>query len=61
MTGGCRLEMVSSPRSVGGFHGVRAYSRVFLVMRWVMLEKVHQVTALQGQSSLEAKFSRAEG
>jgi hypothetical protein len=40
---------------------VPIHSRVFLVMRWVMLEKVHQVTALQGQSSLEAKFSRAEG
>jgi hypothetical protein len=29
MTGGSRYEMVSSPRSVGGFHGVWACSGVF--------------------------------
>jgi hypothetical protein len=32
--------MVGSPRSVGVFHGVWAYSGVFLAMRWTMLEKV---------------------
>jgi hypothetical protein len=31
--------MVSSPRLVGGLHGVRAYSGVFLMMRWMILEK----------------------
>jgi hypothetical protein len=29
MTGGSRLEMVGSPRLVGGFHGVRDCSGVF--------------------------------
>jgi hypothetical protein len=29
MTSGSNLEKVSFPRSVGGFHGVRAYSGVF--------------------------------
>jgi hypothetical protein len=29
MTSGSRLEMVSSPRSVGGFHGVQACYGVF--------------------------------
>jgi hypothetical protein len=29
MNSGSRLEMVASPRSVGGFHGVRAYYGVF--------------------------------
>jgi hypothetical protein len=29
MTNGSRLGIVSSPRSVGGFHGVRACSGVF--------------------------------
>jgi hypothetical protein len=29
MTSGSRLEKVCSLRLVGGFHGVRAYSRVF--------------------------------
>jgi hypothetical protein len=40
MTSGSRLQMVSLPRSVGGFLYVRAYSGVFLPMRWMMLEKV---------------------
>jgi hypothetical protein len=40
MTSGPRLEMVGSQRSVGGFHGVRVSSRVFLVLRWMTLEKV---------------------
>jgi hypothetical protein len=40
MTSGSRLEMVGSPSLIGGFHSVRACSRVFLVMRWTMLEKV---------------------
>jgi hypothetical protein len=29
MTSGPRLEKLDLPRSVGGFHGVQAYSRVF--------------------------------
>jgi hypothetical protein len=29
MTSGSRLEMVRSPRSVGGLHGLRGYSGVF--------------------------------
>jgi hypothetical protein len=29
MTSGTSLEKVDSPRSVGSFHGVRVYSRVF--------------------------------
>jgi hypothetical protein len=40
MANGSKLEMVDSPRSVGGFHGVRASSGVFLAMRWMMLQKV---------------------
>jgi hypothetical protein len=40
MTSGSRLEMVGSSRSVRGFHGGRACSGVFLVMRWTMLENV---------------------
>jgi hypothetical protein len=31
---------------VGGFHGVQACSRVFLTMRWMMLEKVPGVAAM---------------
>jgi hypothetical protein len=50
-------EMVGSLRSVGGFHGVRAYSVVFLAMRWMMLENVPGVTALWARLSLEAKLS----
>jgi hypothetical protein len=29
MTSGSRLEKLGLPRSLGGFHGVQAYSRVF--------------------------------
>jgi hypothetical protein len=40
MTSGSIVEMVGLPKSVGGFHSVWAYSGVFLVMRWTILEKV---------------------
>jgi hypothetical protein len=40
MTSGSSLEIVGLPRSVGGFHSVWAYSRVFMVLRWTVLEKV---------------------
>jgi hypothetical protein len=56
MASGSRFEMVSSPGSVGGFHGVRAYSGVFLVMRWTMLKKVPRVAALWVQPDFVAKF-----
>jgi hypothetical protein len=29
LTNGSRLEMVGSPRSIGGFHGVQVCSKVF--------------------------------
>jgi hypothetical protein len=48
MISGSRFEIVCSSRSVGDFHGVRAYSRVFLPMRWMMIEKVLRVAALWG-------------
>jgi hypothetical protein len=37
-----------------GFHGPHIYSRVFLVLRWMMIEKVHGV-ALWGWPFLVAK------
>jgi hypothetical protein len=40
MTSGSRLEIVNSSKSVGIFHDVRACSGDFLVMRWMMIEKV---------------------
>jgi hypothetical protein len=46
MTSGSILEMISSPRLVGGFHGAQDCHGVFLAMRWTMLEKVLWVTAL---------------
>jgi hypothetical protein len=46
MASGSICEIVGSLRSVGAFHGVWAYSGVFLVMRWMMLEKVPGVTTL---------------
>jgi hypothetical protein len=46
MTSGSRLETVGSSRSLGVFHDVRAYSGVFPVMRWTMIEKVAGVAAL---------------
>jgi hypothetical protein len=57
MTSGSRHDMVSSLRLVGGFHDVRTCSGVFLVMRWMMLEKVLGVTALRAQLSSKAKLS----
>jgi hypothetical protein len=57
MTSGSRHDMVSSPRLVGGFHDVQTCSGVFLVMRWMMFEKVSGVTALWAQLSSEAKLS----
>jgi hypothetical protein len=56
MTSGSRLEMVGSLRSVGGFHGVQACSRVFLAMRWMMLDKLSGVTALWDRLCFGAKF-----
>jgi hypothetical protein len=56
MVSGSRLEMVDSSRSVGGFHGVRACSGVFLVMRWTMLKKVPRVAALWDWLCFAAKF-----
>jgi hypothetical protein len=55
MTNGSSLEIVGWPRSVGGFYGVRAYSRVFTVMSWMVLEKVLEVAALWGQLCFTAK------
>jgi hypothetical protein len=49
-------KLIISPRSVGGFHGVRAYSGVLLAMRWTILEKVPGVTALWDWLSFTAKF-----
>jgi hypothetical protein len=48
MTSGSSLEIVGWPRLVGGLHSVRAYSGVFTMMRWTVLEKVHEVVALWG-------------
>jgi hypothetical protein len=56
MTSRSRLKMVGSSRSVGGFHGVRACSGVFLAMRWTMLEKVLGVTALSDRLCFTAMF-----
>jgi hypothetical protein len=48
MTNGLRLQMVSSYRSVGGFHGVLISSRVFsIALRWTTLEKVPRVGAMR--------------
>jgi hypothetical protein len=55
MTSGSRLEIVSSSRLVGVFHGVRASSGVFVAMRWMMIEKVLGVTALWDQVCFGAK------
>jgi hypothetical protein len=57
MTNGSICEIVGSSRLVGGFHGVWAYSGVFLVMRWTMLEKVPGVAALWARPSLVVKPS----
>jgi hypothetical protein len=54
---GLDFEKVSSSRSVGVYLGVRAYSGVFLVMRWMMIKKVPGVTALWAQHSLVPKLS----
>jgi hypothetical protein len=56
MTSGSKLEMVSLPRSVGGFHVVRACSGVFLTMRWMMLDKVPGVAALCDRLCFTTKF-----
>jgi hypothetical protein len=55
MTSGSRLEMIDSPKSVGGFHGVRTCSGVFMVMRWMVLEKVPEIAALWGRLGFTAK------
>jgi hypothetical protein len=57
MISGSICEIVGTSRLVGGFHGVRACFRVFLAMRWTMLEKVPRVAALWARSSLVAKPS----
>jgi hypothetical protein len=57
MTSGSKLEKISLLRSVGGFHGVQVCSGVFLVMRWMMLEKVLVVAALRGWLCFVAKSS----
>jgi hypothetical protein len=41
-----------------GFHGLLVYSGVFLVLRWVMLEKVLGVGAVRSGPYLVAKLSR---
>jgi hypothetical protein len=55
MTSGSILEIVSLKRSVGGFHGVRAYSGVFMVMWWMVLENVPKVAAMSGRLCFTAK------
>jgi hypothetical protein len=40
MTSGAKLEMVGSPRSVGGFQGVLISFREFLTLWKVMLKKI---------------------
>jgi hypothetical protein len=55
MTNGSSLEIVGWPRLVGGLHSVRAYSGVFTMMRWTVLEKVPKVVALWGQLCFIAK------
>jgi hypothetical protein len=55
MTSGSSLEIVGWPRSAGGFHSVWACSGVFTVMRWIVLEKVPEVTTLWGQLCFIAK------
>jgi hypothetical protein len=57
MTSGSKFEIVSSPRSVGVFHGVWACSVVFLVMRWMKIEKIPRVTTLWGQLCFADKSS----
>jgi hypothetical protein len=49
-------EMVGSVRSVGGFHGVQAYSEVFsLALGWTTLEKVPGVGVVRRWLYLHAK------
>jgi hypothetical protein len=55
MTSGSSLEIVSLKRSVGCFHGVRAYSGVFMVMWWTVLENVPNVAAMWGRLCFTAK------
>jgi hypothetical protein len=55
MISGYRLEIVGSSRSVGVFHGVQACSGDFLVMRWMMIERVPGVATLWGQLCFTAK------
>jgi hypothetical protein len=55
MTSGSRLEIVGSQRSVEGFNGVRACSRVFWALRWMTLEKVPRVGDVRHWLYLVAK------
>jgi hypothetical protein len=55
MTGGSRLEIVSSSRSVGVFYGVLTYHGVFLAMRWMIIENFPGVVALWGWLCFAAK------
>jgi hypothetical protein len=55
MTSGSSLEIVGWPRSIEVFHIVRAYSGVFIVMRWLVLQKVLELTALWSQLCFTAK------
>jgi hypothetical protein len=55
MTSGFSLEIVGLSRLVGGFHDVRACSGVFIVMRWMVLEKVLEVATLWGRLCFTAK------
>jgi hypothetical protein len=43
-----------------GFHGLLVHFRVFLVLRWVMLEKVLGATALWGRLYIAAKPSQGQ-
>jgi hypothetical protein len=55
MTSGSICEIVCSLRLVGDFHGVRVCSGVFLVLRWMTLEKVPRVGAVRRWVYLAAK------
>jgi hypothetical protein len=55
MTSGSICEIVGWSRSVGGFHGVRACSGVFLMMRWIVIKKIPRVAAMWGWLCFAAK------
>jgi hypothetical protein len=41
MTSGSSLEIVGLPRSVGGFHGIRAFSEVFQALSLSLPQALH--------------------